>query len=38
MKKLTPNEQGFIPMMITIVVIVVAVIYFVYTRVLHANT
>lgn len=36
MKKLTVNESGFIPMLLTILFVIVAVIYFVYTRVAHA--
>lgn len=37
MKKLTPNQQGFIPLMITILIIVAVIIYLAYTRVLHAQ-
>jgi hypothetical protein len=35
MKKL--NQSGFIPLLVTILLIVVAVIYVAYTRVLHAQ-
>lgn len=37
MKKLSSNQSGFIPMMISILLIVLAVIYFAYIRVKHAN-
>lgn len=35
--RLSENEAGFIPMLLTILAIVVALIYLAYTRVLHAN-
>ena len=31
------NEDGFIPLLLTIITIVVVLIYFVFTRVLHAK-
>lgn len=31
------NQDGFIPLLITILLIVAAIIYFVYARVLHAQ-
>lgn len=37
MKKKTLNEAGFIPLLLTILAIVLAVIYLAYTRVLHAQ-
>jgi len=37
MKSKRLNEAGFIPLLITILVIVGAIIYLVYTRVLHAQ-
>jgi sorbitol-specific phosphotransferase system component IIC len=37
MKKLTSNETGFIPLLLTVLAIVAAVIYFVYIRVHHAS-
>ena len=37
MKKLKLNEGGFIPMLILLVVILVAVIVLAYLRVSHAN-
>ena len=37
MKPKPLNQAGFIPLLITIVLIVAAVIYLVYTRVLHAK-
>lgn len=37
MKRTPLNESGFIPMMLTILAIVVAVIYLAYTRVLKAQ-
>lgn len=37
MKRKQLNEAGFIPMLLTILAVVVAIIYFAYTRVLHAN-
>lgn len=37
MKKLSSNQSGFIPMLISILLIVVAVIYIAYIRVKHAQ-
>jgi hypothetical protein len=37
MKHKPLNEAGFIPLLVTILLIIVAVIYVVYTRVLHAQ-
>jgi len=37
MKKHKLNQQGFIPMLLSILTIVLVLIYFVYTRVLHAH-
>lgn len=37
MKRKPLNQQGFIPLLITIIVIVAALIYVVYTRVNHAQ-
>lgn len=37
MKKLKQNEAGFIPMLLSILAVVLLVIYFAYTRVLHAT-
>ena len=36
MQKLHKNQQGFIPMMLTILAVVVFVIFVVYSRVMHA--
>jgi hypothetical protein len=36
MKKLTVNEEGFIPLLLSIITIVLVLIYLAYTRVLHA--
>jgi hypothetical protein len=36
MKRRPLDQSGFIPMLITILLIVAALIYFAYTRVLHA--
>jgi len=38
MKSETPNEAGFLPLLIAILLIVAAIIYLVYTRVLHAQS
>jgi len=37
MKHKKLDENGFIPMMLSILAVVVAIIYFAYTRVLHAT-
>jgi len=37
MKPKQLDQAGFIPLLITILLIVAAIIYFVYTRVLHAQ-
>jgi hypothetical protein len=37
MKSKPLNQAGFIPLLITVLLIVAAVIYLVYTRVLHAQ-
>lgn len=37
MKKLTRDQNGFIPMMLTLLIILVAVIVFVYIRVKNAQ-
>jgi len=37
MKKLMHNEQGFIPLLLTILGIVIAVIIFAYLKVAHAG-
>lgn len=37
MKKLVVNQEGFIPMILTLLAIVVVVIVLVYIRVLHAS-
>jgi hypothetical protein len=37
MNKLSTNQNGFIPMLIGILLIVLAIIYIAYTRVLHAK-
>jgi len=37
MKRKSLNESGFVPLLVTILILVAAVIYFVYTRVLHAQ-
>jgi hypothetical protein len=37
MKKLTHNEQGFIPLLLTILAIIIAVIVFAYLRVVKAQ-
>lgn len=37
MRKLTQNEAGFIPMMISILVIIIAIIYFAWTQVAKAQ-
>jgi hypothetical protein len=31
------NESGFIPLLLTILIVVAAIIYFAFTRVLHAK-
>ena len=36
MKKLKLNQQGFIPMMLSILAVVIFVIFVVYSRVMHA--
>ena len=38
MKRTPLTQSGFIPMMISILLIVLVLIYLVYTRVLHANS
>jgi len=38
MKRASLNQSGFIPLLVTIILIVVALIYLAYTRVLHAHT
>lgn len=37
MSKLSVNQAGFIPMLLSILAVVVAVIFFVYFRVMHAH-
>lgn len=37
MKPKPLNQAGFVPMLIAILLIVAAIIYFVYTKVLHAQ-
>lgn len=37
MSKLSNDQAGFIPMILSILAVVVAVIFFVYTRVMHAH-
>lgn len=37
MKRLTSNQQGFIPLLLTILFVVLVVIVVVYLRVLRAN-
>jgi sorbitol-specific phosphotransferase system component IIC len=37
MKRKHLNEYGLVPMLIAILIVVAAVIYFVYTRVIHAQ-
>lgn len=37
MKRTPLNEAGFIPMLLSILAVVVAVIFVAYTRVLHAS-
>lgn len=37
MKRKQLNETGFIPLLVTILLIILAIIYVVYTRVLHAQ-
>ncbi|HEY5442009.1 MAG TPA: hypothetical protein VIJ68_00550 [Candidatus Saccharimonadales bacterium] len=34
-KSRTPNEAGFIPLLVTILLVVAAIIYLIYTKVLH---
>jgi hypothetical protein len=37
MKSKIPNEAGFIPLLVAILLVVAAIIYMVYTRVLQAQ-
>ncbi|HVS58685.1 MAG TPA: hypothetical protein VHD60_03025 [Candidatus Saccharimonadales bacterium] len=37
MPKLRTNQEGFIPLLIAVLLVVTAVIYLAYTRVLHAQ-
>jgi hypothetical protein len=37
MKTKKLNQAGFLPLLITILLVIAAVVYFVYTRVLHAK-
>lgn len=37
MKRPPSSESGFIPLLVTILIIVAAVVYLAYTRVLHAH-
>jgi hypothetical protein len=37
MKPHLPNEDGFIPLLVTILLVVAAIVYLVYTRVLQAQ-
>jgi hypothetical protein len=37
MKKLKPNEAGFIPLLLSILALVVLVIFFAYARVAHVQ-
>jgi len=37
MKPKSLDQSGFVPMLVTILLIVAAIIFFVYTRVLHAQ-
>jgi hypothetical protein len=37
MKKLKANQQGFVPMLVTILGVILAVIVFTYLRVAHAS-
>jgi hypothetical protein len=37
MKLKSLNQSGFLPLLITVLIVVAAVVYFVYTRVMHAQ-
>jgi hypothetical protein len=37
MKRPAPNQSGFIPLLVTLLLVIAVVIYLIYSRVLHAQ-